>query len=79
MSLQNRFDSVSTSAHRKPTECSICWLIKQLGEEDRAALIKALKSTMMTSVLTQILNEEGHDVSSWAVGRHRKRNHNVTL
>jgi hypothetical protein len=72
MSLNNRIDTARDNEPRVSSECSVCWVLKKLGDEDRAALERALDSLMSSTYLSNVLAEEGITVSKWAVQRHRK-------
>jgi hypothetical protein len=53
--------------------CSVCSLIRTIGDDDRAALMAAMENeSMFGSAIARALEREGHEVTAAAISRHRR-------
>lgn len=59
---------------KRPTglPCSVAVLLRNLNNEDRAALYAALDGNQSSSDIYWALRDEGHKVGKQTIGRHRR-------
>lgn len=61
------------SKTRRGPRCSFGLIVDTLTPDDLAVLAAAMADPMVTaSRIADVLNDEGHDVSSFTVNRHRR-------
>lgn len=79
MDLSSALDEAMMEAYRPATECSVRLLLERLPSEDAAKLSRVLDDPLESgewlpaTKLAQILKQNGEDISSTSLSRHRRR------
>lgn len=73
MALADQLESEHHDRNIHLKRCPIFHLLEVLSEPDRATLLEALNNDMYQHVvIAKALQADGHHVSQFAVGRHRR-------
>lgn len=57
---------------RNGPQCRVGLLLSELDADDRVALETALLGTTYSTVLAEVLSQQGHEITDDPINRHRK-------
>lgn len=64
---------IEADAIHKGTRCTVCVMVEDMPEDDRAALLAAFEDSRVTSsAICRALKREGYSCKEQAVRRHRR-------